>query len=87
MYQLLFVTLFLYQVPLPLVIITSQTVIIRFLSNDGCYLKCRNFAILIKEILAFLGIKQSTSILMQTLKNVFFAKFCCKFLAFLAFCH
>ena len=32
------------------VIITSQMVVIRFPSNDGHYLKCRNFFILIKEI-------------------------------------
>ena len=31
-------------------IITSQMVIIRFPSNDGRYLKCRNFVILILEI-------------------------------------
>ena len=31
-------------------IITSRMVVIRFLSNDGRYLKCRNFVILIKEI-------------------------------------
>ena len=32
------------------VIIMSRTVLFRFLSNNGCYLKCRNFIILIKEI-------------------------------------
>ena len=33
----------------------------------------------------FLGIKQSISILVQTLKNMFSAKICCKFLAFFSF--
>ena len=33
----------------------------------------------------FLGIKQSTSVLVQTQKNVSFAKCCCKFLAFFCF--
>ena len=31
-------------------IITSQTVVIMFLSKDGCYLKRWNFVILIREI-------------------------------------
>ena len=33
----------------------------------------------------FMGIKQSTSVLVQTYKNVFLAKFYCKFLAFFSF--
>ena len=39
------------------VIKTSQMVVIRFLSNDGRYLKCRNFIILIKEIPAIFILK------------------------------
>ena len=36
------------------VIIMSRMVVIRFPSNDGRYLKCQNFVILIKEIPAIL---------------------------------
>ena len=34
-----------------------------------------------------MGIKQSTSVLVQTKKTVFFAEICCKFLDFSAFCN
>ena len=39
----------------------------------------------INTIIKKLGIKQSTSVLVQTLKTHFFAKFCCKFVTFLRF--
>ena len=35
-----------------------------------------------KKTVFFLGIKHLTSVLVQTLKKTFFAKFCCKFLSF-----
>ena len=38
-----------------------------------------------RKKLIFGGIKQSTRVLVQIQKNLFFAKICCKFLAFLCF--
>ena len=42
---------------------------------------CKN--LFLEEKAHFLGVEQSTSVLVQTKKKLFFAKICCKFLAFL----
>ena len=42
-------------------------------------------SLFLEEKAHFLGIKQSTSVLVQIKKNLFFAQICCKFLAFLRF--
>ena len=48
-----------------------------------CNLACEKK--IVRNIMFFLGIKHSTSILVQTKKKTFFAKFCSKFLTFLHF--
>ena len=59
----------------------------------SCWLWPSPFAPFISTtfLIIFLGLKQLTSVLVQTQKNVFFEKFCCKFCKFsaffIAFCH